>query len=145
MPKFSRAARALGLGLVGWMALVGASRGQAPAGSAPAAAPAPAAPAKIGSIDMDKVFKDYKKVKLTSEQLKNAAVAKQGELSKLMEQMKAIAQQLEAMAPGTGSFKEKEAEMTKLKIQLETEREQAQAEFARREAEELATIYKEVQ
>jgi outer membrane protein len=139
-------ALAAGLGLLGLGVLVGHSSGQgdSPAPK-PSAASQPPAPARIGAIDMDRVFKDYKKVKFTSEQLKNDAMAKQGELQKLMAQMRQITGELEGLAPGGNDYKAKEGEFTKLKIQLESEREQAQADFARREAEALATIYKEVQ
>lgn len=153
MPMRVRAARSLALGFGTALCL---ATTQAPAqqaaptqpaatAAAPAAAPASPAAVRIGSIDMDRVFKDYKKVKFTSEQLKSDALAKQAELQKLMAQMRQIAQELEGMAPGQPDFKAKETEITKLKAQLEAERESAQADFARREAEALATIYKEVQ
>jgi outer membrane protein len=151
MPMSVRAARSLGLGFgtALWLAAQApAQQAGAPAAataSPGAAAPAPAGPIKIGSIDMDRVFKDYKKVKFTSDQLKSDALAKQGELQKVMAQMRQIAQELEGMAPGAPDYKAKESEITRLKAQLEAEREQAQADFARREAEALATIYKEVQ
>jgi outer membrane protein len=160
MPMSVRAARSLGLGFGTVLFLAAGATARQAGGAAPAATPAPAAapaspgatapaPAgaaiRIGSIDMDRVFKDYKKVKFTSDQLKGDALAKQGELQKVMAQMRQIAQELEGMAPGAPDYKSKEIEITKLKAQLEAEREQAQADFARREAEALATIYKEVQ
>lgn len=146
MPISARNAWALGWALVGMTALAGLAQAQnEPAQTAAPAAGTQVPPARIGTIDMDKVFKDYKKVKFSSDQLKNEATAKQAELQKLMAQMRELAGQLEALAPGSGTFKEKESEITKLKVQYEAEREQAQAEFARREADAIATIYKEVQ
>jgi Skp family chaperone for outer membrane proteins len=145
MPKSSRVALAACLGLIGLGALVRTTSGQNDQPAGKTAAPPPPAPARIGAIDMDRVFKEYKKVKFTSEQLKNDATAKQGELQKLMAQMRQIAGELEGLAPGSNDYKGKEGELTKLKVQLEADREQAQADFARREAEALATIYREVQ
>ena len=145
----SRKAWALGLGLVGVALLVGRTHAQNDPGAAKAANGAGAAnplpPATIGTIDMDRVFKEYKKVKFAGDQLQNDVKAKQGELGKLMAQGRQVAQEMETLAPGSGTFKEKEAAMTRLKAQVESERELAQADFARREADALATIYKEVQ
>lgn len=147
MSMSSRVALAAGLGLVcflggGWGS---SSRGQ---DTGKAAAPAPAAPpaaVRIGCIDMERVFKEYKRFKVTTEQFKADATAKQGELTKIMSTMRQLASELEGLQPGGNDYKAKEAEMTRLKVELEAQREQAQTEFARREAEALAEIYKEVQ
>lgn len=142
----SRKTWALGLVLAGLAILVGRSHAQNDPGAAKAPNAANALPpARIGTIDMDRVFKEYKKVKFAGDQLKNDVQAKQGELGKLMAQGRQVAQEMESLAPGSGTFKEKEAAMTRLKAQVESERELAQAEFTRREADALATIYKEVQ
>ncbi len=148
MRKSLRAVGFLGLGAVGLAVLgtpaLGQQEGAAAKAAAAAVTPMPTN-VHIGSIDMDRVFKDYKRVKNESERLKTEALAKQGELQKLMNQLRQLATELDALAPGSKDFKEKQTEATKLKAELEAEREQAQGEFARREAEALATIYKEVQ
>lgn len=146
MRKSSRVALAAGPGLLCLVAL--AARGQDDAAAKPAApqqAAAPPAPARIACIDMERVFKEYKKFKFTTEQFKADATTKQGELTRLGSQMKELAAKLEGLNPGGADFKATESEMTRLRVQYEAEREQAQADFARREAEALATIYKEVQ
>jgi outer membrane protein len=142
MPKSSHVALAAGLGLVCLITLDRPTHGQDDAAPAAAAAPNPA---RIGCVDMEKVFKEYKKFKFTTEQFKADLTAKQGELTKLEAEMRRIAGEMEGLNPTGNDFKAKQADITRLKVEHETQREQAQAEFARREAEALATIYKEVQ
>jgi outer membrane protein len=148
MPTSTRRARILGLAglMMAALAVPSVVLGQAP-GAAPTAPAAAAAtpPVKIGSIDMDRVFKEYKKVKSMSETLKNDALAKQAELQKIMTNMQQLASEMKDQAPGSPDFKTREDQLTRFKAQLEAEREQAQGEFARREAEALAGIYQEVQ
>lgn len=145
MPTPSRAIMVLGLALA--LALVGATASSAQnapppqgAGSRPAAAPL-----RIGAIDMEKVFKEYKKVEFVSSQLRTDAQSKQAELGKLLGQMQQLGEEMKGLAPGSNDFTSKENDITRLRAQLESERELAQAEFARREAESLAQIYREVQ
>lgn len=152
MPMPSRTRWALGLTLTAMVAagIPGPALGQAqtPAqsgGQPPAATRPAAAPLRIGSIDMEQVFKGYKKVEFTSNQLKSDAQAKQAELGKLLSQMQQLGEEMKGLAPGSNDFTAKESEVTRLRATLEAEREQAQTEFARREAEALAQIYREVQ
>ncbi len=151
MPMTSRKAWVLGLAMLGLGALVGQSQGQNAGDSAVrrtnnATAAAPTiAPATIGTIDMNKIFEGYKKVKFTHDQLNADAMKRQGELNGIMGEMKQIAKELEGLAPGTNEFQTRESKLTEMKASLEAKRELAQGEFARREAEALATIYKEVQ
>ena len=146
MPKSSHVALAVGLGLVCLIALARPSHGQDEPAKAPAQAPpAPPAPTRIGCIDMERVFKEYKRFKVTTEQFKADLTAKQGELTKLQSEMRRIAGELESLNPSGNDYKAKEAEITRLKVEHEAQREQAQAEFARRESEALAKIYQDVQ
>ena len=155
MPMTSRAARAigLGLGLLGAAGLVGTSFAQGQqdrqvqkASNAPAAAtPARPAPAVVGSIDMDEVFKKYEKVKFSSDQLKADALKKQAELQEKGAGLKAISKKMESLVPGSPDYKKEEEKYTKLESELKTETALAQRDFAQREAEALATLYKEVQ
>jgi Skp family chaperone for outer membrane proteins len=59
--------------------------------------------------------------------------------------MKQLAKEAEGLDPNGNDFKSKEAKLTELKAELEAKKEQSQVEFARREAEALGTIYKEIQ
>jgi Skp family chaperone for outer membrane proteins len=150
MPMSSRAAWGLALGLLGIVALVTQSLAKQEAADRKAAnAQAPAANppsvARIGTINMTKVMKDYKKYKFIGEQIQKAALERQGDLSRIASQMKAIAKDAEGLDPNSNDFKAKESKLVELKAELEAKKEQAQAEFARREADALATIYKDVQ
>src|SRR5262245_32232582 len=80
----SRVIVTMGLCTVGLGLLVGHSLGQQPDGgvrrtasnSAATPKPKPAVPPVIGTIDLDSVFKNYEKVKVSSEEFKAAALAK---------------------------------------------------------------------
>jgi Skp family chaperone for outer membrane proteins len=154
MPMTSRAAWALGLGLglVGAAGLVGTSFGQgdrqvqkASNAATAAGARAPVPPAIVGSVDMEKVFKDYEKVKFSSDQLKADAMKKQAELQEKAAGLKAIAKKMESFTPGSSDYKKEEERYTKLESELKTDNALAQRDFTQREAEALATLYKEVQ
>jgi Skp family chaperone for outer membrane proteins len=148
MPRKSLSARIFAASLSSLALCGGLVHAQAQQPAAPAAAPAPATapPAlRVGVIDMDKAFEGYKKAAFLREQIKQAIVEKNGELSRTMSSMRQLAKELEGLDPSSNDFKAKEGEITKLKVQYETEREQAQADFSRRDAEALATIYKDIQ
>src|ERR1700761_5766456 len=95
MRNSTRAALALGLGLVGVAGMVVPSMGQQPgdgsvrqaAGNSAAAvqpkAPAPAPAAVIGTIDLEKVLKEYDKFKVGMEGIEADAMARSNELMKL--------------------------------------------------------------
>jgi Skp family chaperone for outer membrane proteins len=112
-----------------------------PAGSMP---PAPVAPV-IGTIDVDAVFKGYEKWKVTNNEFQAAVLARQNDLMKIKSEAQEEAQMLSKLTPGTADFKKHEDRVTELKARFEAGRETAQREFALREAENVATIYKEVQ
>ena len=102
-------------------------------------------PPVIGTVDMDAVFKSYDKVKVSSEEFKAAAMAKKNELMKIQAEAQQEAEMLAKLTPGQRRLKKHEDQITQLKAQLEAGREQAEREFASREAETLATLYKEIQ
>ena len=148
----SRALVAMGLCTAGLGLLVGPSLGQQPDGgvrrtanSTSTAAPAAPVPPVIGTIDLDSVFKNYEKVKVSSEEFNAAAMSKKNELMKIQAEAQQEAEMLAKLTPGTDDFKKHENKVTELKARYEAGREQAEREFASREAEAMATLYKEIQ
>jgi len=147
----SRAIVAMGLSAVGLGLLVGPSLGQQQDGgirrTASPSTAAPTAPITpvIGTIDMDAVFKNYDKVKVSSEEFKAAALARKGDLQKIQADAQQEAEILAKLTPGTEDFKKHENRVTELKARFEAGRESAERDFASREAEAMATLYKEVQ
>jgi outer membrane protein len=149
----SRAVVALGLGLVGLGCLAGPLFGQQPDGAvrktanqaAAAAVTKPPAPAVFGTVDIEAVFKGYDKVKTQQKEFEAAALAKHNELMKLQAEAQAEASKLAKFVPNSEDAKKSENKITELKAKLDAGREQAQREFAVRESEMLATLYKEVQ
>jgi len=147
----SRAMAILGLGTVGLGLLVGSSLGQQQdtgvrrtASPGVATPSAPIAPV-IGTVDMDAVFKSYEKVKVSSEEFKAAALARKADLQKIQLEAQQETEILAKLQPGTEDFKKHENKVTQLKAQFEAGRELAERDFAGREAEAMATLYKEVQ
>ena len=116
-----------------------------PAGGAQAARPQPPSPAIFGTVDLEAVFKAYDKVKAQQDEFKAAADVKQKELMKLQAEGQEEAQKLQKLTPNTVDYKKIEDKLTTLKAQIEAGRESAQREFALRESEMLATLYKEIQ
>jgi outer membrane protein len=102
-------------------------------------------PPVIGTIDMDAVFKNYEKVKVSSEEFKTAALARKADLQKIQTEAQQEGEILAKLTPGTEDFKKHENKVTELKARFEAGREQAERDFAGREAEAMATLYKEVQ
>lgn len=147
----SRAIVASSLALLGAAVLAGPTFGQQrDAGvrkAATTAAPAPTAPspATFGTIDMSEVFKNYDKVKVTGEEFRAAVMARRNDLMKLMTEMQHESEELAKMTPNSLDYKKREDHITQLKAQSEAGREQAEREFNLKEAEMLATLYKEIQ
>src|SRR5262249_39834572 len=94
---------------------------------------------------LDSVFKNYEKIKVSSEEFKAAAMAKKNDLMKIQAEAQQEAELLAKLTPGTDDFKKHENRVTELKARYEAGREQAEREFASREAEAMATLYKEIQ
>jgi outer membrane protein len=148
----TRGILALGLGVTGLAFLVGPSLGQQqdggvrktanPTGGAMPTAPVPPV---IGTVDIDAVFKNYEKFKVASKEFNAAMLTRKNELMKIMSEAQEEAQLMSKLTPGTEDFTKHENRVTELKAKHEASREQAQREFALRDAENVATIYKEVQ
>ncbi len=146
----SRLLIAMGLGLVGVGLLVTSSLGQdadnsvRKAAARPTVAASPTAPS-FGWIDMGLVFKNYEKVKVISEEFQSAVMNKRNEIMKYAQEMQQESEILSKMTPGSVDFKKHESRISELKAKAEVEREQAERDFSLREAEMMATIYKEIQ
>ena len=158
MLRPTRATLAVGLCLVGVAGLVSRSFGQqldakvkptttpasaTSASNAPAAT-APPKPASIGSIDMDKVLKEYDKFKVANENIRAEAVARHQTLLAIANEAKQEQEKYGRMSPGSPDAKKCEDRITQLKAQFEAGRENAEREFTQKEAETMATIYNEV-
>jgi len=147
----SRVILTMGLCAVGLGLMVGPSVGQQPDGGVRRTAntsskePTPPIPPVVGTVDLDSVFKNYEKVKVSSEEFKAAAMSKKGDLMKIQAEAQQEAELLAKLTPGTDDFKKHENRVTELKARYEAGREQAEREFASREAEAMATLYKEIQ
>jgi Skp family chaperone for outer membrane proteins len=134
-----RAACVLGLAVLGVVALVGQTSAQQ---KPPAEKPAPAT---IACVDLTAVIKGYNKYKDRSEQLKAEAMARQKQLADLMNKGQQIGREMQSLAPGSAEYKLKDDELTALQASLTAERDKAQREFAQKDADAMATVYKEVQ
>ena len=150
----SRGILAIGLGLTGLAILVAPTLGQGQAQdgavrkaanpAAVAAPPTPIAPV-IGTVDVELVFKSYEKVKQSNKEYSAALMARKNELMRIMSEAQEETQMLSKLAPGTEDYRKHENKVTQLKAQHEAGREQAEREFALRQAEAMATLYKEIQ
>jgi Skp family chaperone for outer membrane proteins len=145
----------MGLCLVGVAGLVSRSFGQqgdakvrtaanpAPATDATAARVAPK-PAMIGSIDIEKVLKDYDKFKVANENIRAEALARHQSLMAIANEAKQEQDKYQRMSPGSPDAKKCEDKITQLKAQFEAGRENAEREFTQKEAETMATIFNEI-
>jgi Skp family chaperone for outer membrane proteins len=113
-------------------------------GNAAVGPPAPVPPV-IGTVDLSTVLTNYDKMTDMKKDLSAAVKVKQGELMKLESEYRSKGEMLQKFQPGSSDFKKIEDGMTELKARMEALREQAEREFSLRQAEILATIYKEVQ
>jgi outer membrane protein len=156
MLRSTRATLVVGLCLTGVAGLVsrsfGQNQGQAPRPEAQktdvqaktaSVAPTPK-PVSIGSIDMDKVLKDYDKFKVANESIRAEALDRHNSLMKLATEAKQEQEKHQRMTPGSPDAKKCEDRLTQLKAQFEAGRENAEREFTQKEAETMATIYNEV-
>lgn len=152
MLRPTRATLVMGLSLLGVLGLVGPSFGQQKdAGVKPASTPvaspstAPAArPVLIGSIDVDRVLKDYDKFKVANETIRAESLERYKQLMNLANEGKQEQEKHQRFAPGSPDQKRCEDRITQLKAQIEALRENSEREFTQKEAETMATIYNEI-
>lgn len=126
-----------------------------------ATAPAPVAPTRIldgeqtisdvgtprvalGTIDVDAVFKQAKKVTAASAAIRDLAAAQQAELNELVSEREALRRRMDEPGLDPLEMDSMEIQISELQTRLDAEREQAQREFAQREADVLASIYGEM-
>lgn len=148
MTMSSRAAAALGLGLAGVLSFSTVSHAQTDAAvrkASTTATPAEIPQAKIGAIDVEKVLKEYKKVKTSSEAIRAEVSVKQMQLTKLAQEGQKLAKELEGLDPDGADARDRKNKMKQLQIQIESEKASAQEDFARKESEALSELYKEIQ
>jgi Skp family chaperone for outer membrane proteins len=154
----SRGVLALGLGVFSIGCLVGPTVGQragqaqdadvrktASTGSNTAPAPAKPAALAIASVDIEKIYQKYDKLKVQQEEFSAAAMKKGQELMKLQAEGKDEVAKLQKLTPNSIDSKKIEDHLTQLKAQIEAMREQAQRDLTLRESELLAQTYKEIQ
>jgi Skp family chaperone for outer membrane proteins len=145
----------VGLTVLGVSGLVAQSFGQQkdpgvrPATTPPASAPGTAAPAAtmpllIGSIDVDRVLKDYDKFKVANETIRAESLERYNQLMKLANEGKQEQEKHERFTKGSPDQKRCEDRIIQLKAQIEALRENSEREFTQKEAETMATIYNEV-
>ena len=113
-------------------------------GTATNGPPAPIPPV-IGTVDLEMVMRNYEKVKDQMKELSAAVNVRRGELMKLESEGRSEAEYLQKLTPGSADYKKREDHMLELKAKVEAGQESAQREFSLRQAESLATLYKEVQ
>jgi outer membrane protein len=149
---------AIGLSLAGVVYLVAPTRGQAPKadprvqganaaanGARPAGALKPATPTIVGTIDLETVFKNYEKVKAVQKELSAAIQVRKGELMKYDDEARSVIEMMKKLNPGSEDYRKHENRLTELKAKMEASKEQAEREITLRQAETMATLYKEIQ
>jgi Skp family chaperone for outer membrane proteins len=150
----SRGILAIGLCLTGLAMLVAPSVGQQQreqdpslrkSGTTSSAGPKAPVAAFVGTVDLDAVFKNYKKVQIASKQFNAEMLAKKNELMKIESDGRDQAEMLAKMTPGSEEYRKRENIITDLRARLQAKRDQAEREFALKQAESMATLYKEVQ
>lgn len=154
MLRSTRAALAVGLGCVGVAGLVGQSSAQqdtrvtkvaaGAAGSGAAPAPVAMPPASIGTIDVERVFREYDKVKVAGENLNAEVGIRFADLTKLANEGKQKQEELSHMAPGRPDAKKLEEQIVQLQADIQAKKQMYEREFTQKETETMTQIYNEV-
>lgn len=145
---------AIGLSLGGVIYLAAPIQGQAPKADSrvqPAANPnrSPGTftdpiPTVVGTIDLDYVFKNYDKVKAANKDLSAQIQIRKGDLMKLENEGRQIVEQMQKFQQGSKDYRDFESKATEIRVKMEAGKEQAEREITLRQAETMATLYKEV-
>jgi RNA polymerase sigma factor (sigma-70 family) len=108
--------------------------------------PEPPRPAAdIGSINLDAVFSQYEKVKVSNKELAVVQLSRKNELARIASEAEQEAELMGNFAPGGENYKRHENKVTQLKAQHEAGRELAERDFALKQASSNAMLYKEVE
>jgi Skp family chaperone for outer membrane proteins len=148
MTMSSRAATALGLASVLSFTTVAHAQTDAAvrktnAGATAAVTEIPTA--RIGAIDVERVLKEYKKVQISSEAIRAEVSVRQLQLTKLAQEGQKLMKELDGLDPDSADARDRKNKMKQLQIQMESDKATAQEEFALKESEALAELYKEIQ
>jgi RNA polymerase sigma factor (sigma-70 family) len=105
----------------------------------------PADATAVGSVDMDAVFRRYRKAQHEQERRDTDIKAERERLADLVAQFKKLAAPLERLVPGSPDFVALEERIAALKKESQTERETLDRQANRRQARTTAALYQEVQ
>ena len=109
------------------------------------------APAKVshqvGLIDMQEVFKNYKKLTTMQKAFQEEVKATEAKFRGRLEEMKSMQEKLTGgdLTEGSPEYNKLEGSILTKQTQLETDRKVTQREFMRKEAEVYKTVYQEVE
>ncbi len=123
----------VGLVLTGWLLT---PRGQADGSPEPSL--------KVGLIDMNRLFKAYKKTRESETAINDAYTAKRGEFRKLDAQIKRLAAEIDLYAPGSSKRTMKQEELFLLKRRYTFRNKWAEAEFREKLQKTTQTLYNEI-
>jgi RNA polymerase sigma factor (sigma-70 family) len=101
--------------------------------------------AAIGSIDLNAVHKRCERIRAAHREFTDARLARTNELARAQAEMQAEVEIVSKLIPGSADHTKHENRVTELKARYDAAREQAESEFNRRQAETMATLYKEIQ
>jgi Skp family chaperone for outer membrane proteins len=102
-------------------------------------------PVAIGTVDMDRIFERYKKVKEIADREGVDRDVMRAKLALIFVDVQQESGLLSKLAPGTDEYRQHENRLRELKARYDREREQAEQDFARRESRHLVSIYREIQ
>jgi len=152
MTMSSRAMTALGLGMATVLSFTAVSHAQTDAAvrktnvaATAATATAEIPTARIGTIDVEKVLKEYKKVQVSSDAIRAEVNVRQMQFTKLADEGQKLLKELEVLEPDSADARDRKNKLKQLQIQVEADKASAQEDFARKESEALAELYQEIQ
>ncbi len=115
------------------------------AGTTPTTPAATSTPSKVGVVDVDAVINGYNKFKVHNEDIRAQALVKQNELMKLVNDIKQKGEIISKLTPNSPDYKKHADEITEWQAKAQAKQEQYKNEFIMKDAEGLATVYREVQ
>jgi len=139
-----RTALSLGLGLTAVLGLFTRARGQS-GQAANSKGDAERSPVTgIGTLNLGAVIKGYEKTDKLAADFKSSALERRRTLMKLSAEIDREVENQKGMEPGTREYDESKAKVARLTAESESGRKKAEAEFAQKEAEMMAELYKDV-